>query len=81
MPGNWALDVIGRDTNEAWILEIEILDSTELFDDPADDAGKFYGGGWIVCKVAVPIVNIRKIEHVDDVHSWEDGKIQASVWG
>lgn len=80
LPGNWALDVIGRDTNQAWILEIEISDSTELFDDPADDAGKFYGGGWVVCEVAVPILRIRKIEHIDNVRLWEGGEMQSSVW-
>lgn len=70
-PGSWALDVIGADTNEAWIFTLDIPDDTELQPDPSGD-GDYYNGGWVVHKgpLAVKIVHV---EHIQDVCDWESG--------
>lgn len=78
--GNWALDVIGDDTGEAWILELEIADETELMTDPADDAGEVYGGGWVVSRVPITIVKILSITYVENVFEWEMGELAARAW-
>jgi len=71
--GSWALDVIGADTNEAWIIECEIADDTPLISDPADDAGEDYNGGWMVCESEIPILKVHSITYIDNVQEWESG--------
>jgi len=70
MPGRFALDVIGPDTNQAWILELEIPDDTPLEDDPADD-WDIYGKGWKVSRQPIPVLKIVSITHIPNVVEWE----------
>lgn len=77
---DWALDVIGADTGEAWILELEVSDKTDLFPDPADDAGEVYGGGWVVSREPITIKRIVSIDYIENVFNWEMGKLKARTW-
>jgi|SRR3989344_3643521 len=71
--GSYALDVIGADTNEAWILECEILGETPLADDPTDEAGECYNGGWRVCETPISITRIHSVTYISNVQKWERG--------
>lgn len=69
-PGQYALDVIGKDTNEAWILELTIPDNIALVPDPSGE-GEWYGGRWMVAREPIPIVKILKITEILNVSVWE----------
>lgn len=71
--GGWALDVIGADTNEAWIFELELPDSIHLYEDPSGD-GVHYLGDWRVSKNPIPIEKIISEVHIPDVQAWESGE-------
>ncbi len=73
VPGNWALDVIGDDTNQAWVLELEIPDETPLLDDPSGE-GEDYGGKWYVAPGPIPILAVRSVRYVPNVQAWEMSK-------
>jgi len=68
--GSWALDVIGKDTNEAWIVELEIADDTPLEPDPSWD-GEHYNGRWVVVRQNELPVHIVGIIHIPNVQKWE----------
>jgi len=70
--GSYALDVIGADTNEAWIFECEIADNTALEEDPSGD-GEHYNGGWKVCRNPIPITRIYSVTYIENVQRWEGG--------
>lgn len=72
--GSWALDVIGEDTNRAWIIECEIADDTPLAPDPADDAGEDYNGGWCVSEHPIPILKVHSVLYIQNVQRWEGGE-------
>ncbi len=76
-PGSYALDVIGADTNEAWVFEIEIPDDTPLVPDPSGD-GKYYNGDWVVHQGKLPIT-IRRIVYIPNVQAWENSAPQAAA--
>ena len=76
--GDYALDVIGADTNTAWVFELEISDDTILLADPCDEGGKYYGGGWMVCADSIPIVKIISVEHIPHVLTWENTALNNS---
>ncbi len=73
VPGGWALDVIGEDTNQAWVLELEVPDETPLLQDPSDE-GEDYGGQWYVAPGPVPILAVRSVLFVPNVQAWEMGR-------
>lgn len=73
--GSWALDIIGADTNEAWIFTIEIDDDSELLPDPTGE-GEIYNGPWVVCTGPLTI-NIRSVHYIKNVQKWENGHINA----
>ena len=68
--GKFALDVIGADTNQAWIFELEIPDDTPLQTDPSGDAEN-YGEGWKVSVNPILILKIHSITHIPHVVEWE----------
>ena len=69
--GSWALDVIGADTNEAWILTLEVDDATALQPDPSGE-GELYNGSWVVYPAALP-VRIISVIYIKNVQQWESG--------
>jgi hypothetical protein len=71
VPGSWALDVIGADTNEAWVFTLEIPDDTPLREDPSKD-GETYNGGWVVHEGELH-TSILSVEHIKDVRRYEMG--------
>ena len=75
LPGSYALDVIGEDTNRAWILECEISDTTPLEDDPADEAGEDYNGGWRVSRIPIEVDAIVRVTFVRNVQEYEGGDV------
>ncbi len=76
-PGSWALDVIGADTNEAWVFEIEIPDDATLIPDPSGE-GAFYNGEWVVHEGTLNIT-ICSITYIADVPAWERGDTKAAI--
>lgn len=76
--GNWALDVIGSDTNEAWILNIEIPECTPLEDDPARDED-IYGRGWKVSREPIQILSFQKLLYISNIQHWEDKRACAGA--
>lgn len=74
-PGSWALDVIGENTNEAWIFEIQIPDNTSLLPDPSGD-GEHYNGGWMV-HLGMLHVKVVSVTYISDVIEWESSKKRA----
>lgn len=68
--GGYALDVIGPDTNEAWVFELVIPDDTELLPDPSGD-GEIYGGKWVVHRGDLKI-KITSVLHITHVQKWEE---------
>lgn len=76
-PGSYALDVIGADTNEAWVFEVEVPDDTPLSPDPSGE-GSYYNGTWVVYQGNLAIT-IRRIVYIPDVRAWENGKPSAAV--
>ncbi len=68
--GEFALDVIGKDTNEAWILELEIPDDIKFEDDPSGE-GAIYGGDWKVSREPIRILRIISETHIPNVREWE----------
>lgn len=69
--GSYALDVIGADTNEAWVFTVEIPDNTPLLPDPSDE-GRLYNGEWVVHEGPLP-VTILAVEHIKNVRAYEMG--------
>lgn len=74
--GRYALDVIGADTNKAWIIEFQIPNDTVLEPDPSGD-GKFYCGVWMVHQ-GVLAITIVSITHIPDVLAWEEHRISPA---
>lgn len=68
--GEFALDVIGADTNQAWIFVMEIPDDVCLQDDPSGD-GESYGGGWRVSTQPIPVLRILSVTFIPNVVRWE----------
>jgi len=61
------MDICGGDSNEAWIMEIEIEGDTVLELDPHGDEAAYYGGGvWYMAK-EIKISKIVSVEHIEDV--------------
>ncbi len=73
-PGRWALDLIGPDTNEAWIIELQIADETPLQPDPCGNMDQeMYAGGpdnWTVHDGPLAI-KVVEVTHIPNVHAWE----------
>jgi len=78
--GSYALDVIGEDTNEAWVLELEISDETRLEDDPSGE-GALYEGEWKVSRAPIRIEQVVSIRHIPNVSEWEWGKENEKILG
>jgi len=76
-PGSWALDVIGKDTNKAWIFELEISDDTPVQPDPTNE-GELYNGKWVVVEGNLP-VEIRSCVYIPNVQKWEMREIQEEI--
>ncbi len=68
--GSWALDVIGDDTNEAWVFTLDIPDDTPLLPDPSDE-GKYYNGDWVVHEGPLSVKVIDCV-YIPNVQSWEN---------
>ncbi|HYD93475.1 MAG TPA: hypothetical protein VEB18_03450 [Candidatus Paceibacterota bacterium] len=71
--GSYALDVIGEDTNRAWVIECEIPDDTPLAPDPADNAGAAYNGGWVIHGGPLSITEVISVLYIQNVQRWEMG--------
>jgi len=71
-PGTWALDVIGADTNKAWVFELDIPNTVKLEADPSGD-GHSYGGEWRVSRHPIPVSRIVGITPIPNVAEWEAG--------
>ncbi len=69
--GSYALDIIGEDTNEAWIVTLEIPEDTILLPDPSDE-GQYYNGRWVVHEGPLA-VQIIEVVHIPNVQRWESG--------
>ncbi len=67
--GSYALDVIGPDTNEAWIITCDIPDDTVLLPDPSGE-GEVYDGEWVVHEGPL-MVRVISLKHVPNVQQWE----------
>ncbi len=65
------LDIIGEDTNEAWIVTLEIPEGTILLPDPSDE-GQYYNGRWVVHEGPLA-VQIIEVVHIPNVQRWESG--------
>jgi len=72
LKGSLSLDIISKDTNEAWIFELEIPDDTVLLEDPTGES-ELYQGEWRVSETEIKILEIISIEHIPNVHEWEFG--------
>ncbi len=75
-PGSYALDVIGADTNEAWVFTLEIPDDTPLSEDPSGE-GSLYNGGWVVHDGPLA-VTIISVEYIPNVQLYECGLAQQA---
>ncbi len=75
--GGYALDVIGPDTNEAWILTCVIPDDTVLLPDPSGE-GALYEGKWVVHKGPLR-VQISRMQHIPNVRQWEGKKVPSTL--
>lgn len=75
LPGNFALDVIGRDTNHAWVLKLEVDDFVPLDNDPSGESD-IYGGGWRVSEQPIKILRILSIDFISNVLDWEENSSQ-----
>jgi len=67
--GAYALDVIGEDTNTAWIFECEVPDDIKFENDPSME-GEIYKGRWVIHRGELP-VKIITVRHISDVIEWE----------
>jgi len=74
-PGSNALDVIGADTNRAWIFTFEVPEDTPLEPDPSGE-GVFYNGTWMIHRGLLR-VRIVSVLHISNVKYWEDGRNTA----
>lgn len=68
---SYALDVIGEDTNEAWIFKLDIPGDIELIDDPMGE-DEIYGNVWKASESDVPINKILEIKHIKNVRDWPE---------
>jgi hypothetical protein len=73
--GSWALDVIGPDTNEAWILTCIIHDDVPLLPDPSGEGG-LYEGEWVVHNGPLSI-DLVSMKHIPNVRRFENGETQS----
>jgi hypothetical protein len=69
--GSWALDVIGPDTNQAWILTCLVPDGIPLLPDPSGE-GADYDGEWVV-HTGVLAIEVIGLKHIPNVQAWELG--------
>ena len=76
VPGSYAVHVIcgaprRKEVARAWIITLEIPDTTPLAPDPSGE-GTHYGGEWVVCSQTELAIEIVEVMLITDIIRWED---------
>ena len=76
VPGSYAVHVIcgaprRKEVARAWILTLEIPDTTPITPDPSGE-GIHYGGEWVVCSQTELVIEIVEVTLITDILRWEE---------